>query len=330
MAMLLKTFVIGAYKAFENACVFFYFLQTFQQELPWSHCYTWWGASDLNCRERKANETRQCQIAKENVYTKTQEEYYDPGKNATVFTVCGKVAKAAYSDIANITACFDARGYPENAFFTHGMLKLTSGIEDFGGIRWELLVCYIFTWFFIFICTAQGVASVGRISAVMGLLPVFLLVVVATSALYLPGAKSSVWEFFRPRWSCLLDIKAWSDASFHVLTGLAIGLGQLHSLASYSDFDSPSLYWCYFLLPLGMTMSSILCSVIVFGMGGSLAKQLGICFGDFETYTFVFPFVIFAEVVKSMQWPKLWSGIFYGAVFLLSVDEMVRTRDDRI
>ncbi|KAH6933199.1 hypothetical protein HPB50_013336 [Hyalomma asiaticum] len=57
MAMLLKTFVICAYKAFEDACIFFYFLQTFQDELPWGHCYTWWGASDLNCRERKINDT---------------------------------------------------------------------------------------------------------------------------------------------------------------------------------------------------------------------------------------------------------------------------------
>ncbi|KAH7958290.1 hypothetical protein HPB49_000555 [Dermacentor silvarum] len=117
MAMLLKTFVICAYKAFENACTFFYFLQTFQDELPWSHCYTWWGASDLNCRERKLNETRQCQLAKENVYAKTQQPNYDPGKNATVFTLCGKVVTASYTDAANLSECLDPRGYSENAFF---------------------------------------------------------------------------------------------------------------------------------------------------------------------------------------------------------------------
>ncbi|XP_070388901.1 sodium- and chloride-dependent glycine transporter 2-like isoform X2 [Dermacentor albipictus] len=323
MAMLLKTFVICAYKAFENACTFFYFLQTFQDELPWSHCYTWWGASDLNCRERKLNETRQCQLAKENVYMKTQEPNYDPGKNATVFTLCGKVVTASYVDALNLSDCLDPRGYSENAFFLHGMLKVTNGIDEFGGIRWELLVCYIFTWFFIFVCTAQGVAAVGRISAVMGFLPACLMAAVAARALYLPGARSSVWEQFQPRWSCLWDSKAWSDAAFNVLTGLAIGLGQLHSLASYNTFDTTTLYWCYFLLPLGMTISNILCSVIVFGVGGSLAKQLGMCFTDFETYTFVFPFVIFAEVVKNLNWPKIWSGIFYGAVFLLSIDEMI-------
>ncbi|KAH7957415.1 hypothetical protein HPB52_018651 [Rhipicephalus sanguineus] len=181
------------------------------------------------------------------------------------------------------------------------MLKVTSGIDDFGGIRWELLVCYIFTWFFIFVCTAQGVAAVGRISAVMAFLPACLMVAVAARALYLPGARSSVWEQFQPRWSCLWDSR-----------GEDVVL-----------FKKPIGARCYFLLPLGMTMSNILCSVIVFGVGGSLAKQLGMCFADFDSYTFVFPFVIFAEVVKNLSWPKFWSGIFYGAVFLLSIDEMI-------
>ncbi|KAL1470318.1 hypothetical protein MTO96_040511 [Rhipicephalus appendiculatus] len=192
---------------------------------------------------------------------------------------------AAYHDAANLTECLDPRGFSENSFYLHGMLKVTSGIDDFGGIRWELLVCYIFTWFFIFVCTAQGVAAVGRISAVMALLPAGLMVAVAGRALFLPDARSSVWEQFKPRWSCLWDSRAWSDASFSVLTGLAIGLGQLHSLASYNSFDSTTVYWCYFLLPLGMTMSNILCSVIVFGVGGSLAKQLGMCFADFASYS---------------------------------------------
>lgn len=52
MAMLLKTFVICAYKVIEDSFTFYYFLQSFQQDLPWSHCYTWWGASPVNCVER--------------------------------------------------------------------------------------------------------------------------------------------------------------------------------------------------------------------------------------------------------------------------------------
>ncbi|XP_077551313.1 sodium-dependent proline transporter-like isoform X2 [Haemaphysalis longicornis] len=323
MAMLLKTFVICAYKAFENACLFFYFLQSFQQELPWTHCYTWWGATDINCRERKPDDARACQAAKERVYNQTLSANYNAGRNFTTFSFCGKTVKASTQDVANLTGCLDHRKYTEYSFFLNGMLKLSASIDDFGGLRWELLVCYIFTWFFIFVCTAPGVASVGRISRVVGIVPSCLLVAVAVKAMFLADAKSSVLELLSPSWSCLIDAKAWSDASFYVLTGLAIGVGQLHSLASYNDFESPSLFWCHILMPIGMTMFNIVCSVIVFGIGGSLAKQLGVCFSDFETYTFVFPYVIFAEVVKKMDWPRFWSGIFYGSVFLLSVDETI-------
>ncbi|XP_049520519.1 sodium-dependent nutrient amino acid transporter 1-like [Dermacentor silvarum] len=80
-------------KAFENACTFFYFLQTFQDELPWSHCYTWWGASDLNCRERKLNETRPVPACQGERVRKDQQPNYDPGKNATVSPCAGKSSR---------------------------------------------------------------------------------------------------------------------------------------------------------------------------------------------------------------------------------------------
>ncbi|XP_065284725.1 sodium- and chloride-dependent glycine transporter 2-like isoform X2 [Dermacentor albipictus] len=316
MAMLLKTFVLTAYKAFQDGCLFYYFLQALQDELPWAKCFTWWGASPLNCVDRNVNLTRNCHAEKMKLYDMSVQQPFPPDPNETFFTVCGhdvRVPTTMY--LAHVSEpCHETRHHSEYSFLVFGALKLTSGIDDLGGIRWELLVCYIFAWFVIFVCTANGVATVGKLG---------LFGAVTANALFLPHAKTAIVELIYPRWKALLDIKTWSDATFSVLTGLAIGLGQLQTLASYNVFDTYSLQWAFLMLPLVMTLSNLLGCALVFGAGGYLARHLGCCFQDFETYPFVFPFVIFPEVVKSMSLPRLWSGIFFCALFLVSVDAMI-------
>ncbi|XP_037555219.1 sodium- and chloride-dependent glycine transporter 2 [Dermacentor silvarum] len=402
MAMLLKTFVLTAYKAFQDGCLFYYFLQALQDELPWTKCFTWWGASPLNCR--------QCHAEKMKLYETNVKQPFPPGPNDTSFSVCGhhvRVPNSVYlTEVSD--PCRETRRHSEYSFLLFGALKLTSGIEDLGGIRWELLVCYIFAWFVIFVCTANGVATVGKISPILAVLQLGLFGAVTANALFLPDAKAAIIELIYPRWKALLDLKTWSDATFSVLTGLAIGVGQLQTLASYNVFDTYSLQWAFLILPLVMTMSNLMGCALVFGVGGSLARHLGSCFQDFETYQlyktspasnmrskqitlpsgsmgarldtskklmapdipqpaqttskpddrmpegekvnhvlkgiaddtinplvyknftciddiieFVFPFIIFPEVVKSMSMPRLWSGIFFSALFLMSVDSMI-------
>nr|XP_037272749.1 sodium- and chloride-dependent glycine transporter 2-like [Rhipicephalus microplus] len=44
---------------------------------------------------------------------------------------------------------------------------------------------------------------------------------------------------------------------------------------------------------------------------------------DIEVSPYVFPFVIFPEVLKTMSWPRLWTGIFFSALFIMSIDSMI-------
>ncbi|XP_077547880.1 sodium-dependent nutrient amino acid transporter 1-like [Haemaphysalis longicornis] len=325
MAMLLKTFVVTAYKAFYDSCSFYYFLQAFQEDLPWTKCFTWWGASPLNCRERDVDRARACHAEKVRLHQDSVQQAYPPGPNDTWLTVCGQSVRVPFNvySAALPAECRDPRLHSEYAFFLHGVLKMTRGIDDFGGIRWELLVCYIFTWFVIFVCTAHGVATVGKISPLLGLLPIVVFVAVTAVMLFLPNARSSVFELMYPHWEALYDAGAWSDASYFVLSGLAVGQGQLQALASYSSFDSYTLQWAFLALPLVMTLFNLLSCVLVFGVTGHLAGHLKTCVAEFDTHTYAFPFVIFPEVVKTMSWPKFLSGLFFSSLFALSVDTLV-------
>ncbi|KAL1477836.1 hypothetical protein MTO96_035436, partial [Rhipicephalus appendiculatus] len=161
------------------------------------------------------------------------------------------------------------------------------------------------------------------ISSLLAVLQLALFTAVTVNVLFLPKAVTSIVELIYPRWKALLDAETWSDATFSVLSGLAVGVGQLQTMASYNIFDTHSLQWAFLLLPLAMTVSNLLGCALVFGAGGYLAGRLGCCFQDFETYAYVFPFVIFPEVLKTMSWPRLWTGIFFSALFIMSVDSMI-------
>jgi hypothetical protein len=40
---------------------------------------------------------------------------------------------------------------------------MTDGIENMGGIRWELFICLVIAWVLVFLCLCKGVKSSGRV-----------------------------------------------------------------------------------------------------------------------------------------------------------------------
>lgn len=43
------------------------------------------------------------------------------------------------------------------------MLQQTSGVEEAGIIRWELLLILILAWILIYLCIFKGVKSTGKV-----------------------------------------------------------------------------------------------------------------------------------------------------------------------
>ena len=44
------------------------------------------------------------------------------------------------------------------------MLEQTSGVEEAGVVRWELLLILILAWILIYFCIFKGVKSTGKVS----------------------------------------------------------------------------------------------------------------------------------------------------------------------
>ncbi len=63
-----------------------------------------------------------------------------------------------------IITVFYTHLYIYSVNFRNNVLQISSGIENMGGIRWELLGCLILAWIVVFLCLIRGVKSSGKVS----------------------------------------------------------------------------------------------------------------------------------------------------------------------
>lgn len=48
-------------------------------------------------------------------------------------------------------------------FHSNRLLEKTRGIEELGGLRWELFGCLVFAWVIVYLCIFKGVKSTGKV-----------------------------------------------------------------------------------------------------------------------------------------------------------------------
>ena len=46
----------------------------------------------------------------------------------------------------------------------NGILEISSGVEDSGGLKWQLVLAHVIAWVGIYFCVIRGVKSVGKVN----------------------------------------------------------------------------------------------------------------------------------------------------------------------
>lgn len=114
------------------------------------------------------------------------------------------------------------------------MLDQTSGIEEVGTIRWELLLLLLLAWIIIYLCIFKGVKSTGKVCTTerhkqgerqtdnqivhdlffcvqvvyfTALFPYVILVALLVNNVQLPGALDGIKFFIVPEWKKLLEVE---------------------------------------------------------------------------------------------------------------------------
>ena len=82
---------------------------------------------------------------------------------------------------------------------------MSSGIEDIGGLNWELVLCLAAAWILVFLCMVRGIKSSGKVVYVTATLPYILLTVLLIRGCTLPGSWDGIKFYLVPDFKKLLN-----------------------------------------------------------------------------------------------------------------------------
>ncbi|XP_075896026.1 sodium- and chloride-dependent GABA transporter ine-like [Nelusetta ayraudi] len=211
-------------------------------------------------------------------------------------------------------------------FFDHKLLEQTNGIEDIGGIRWDLCGYLLLAWVIVYFSIFKGVKSTGKVVYFTALAPYVILFALLINNVRLPGAKDGILYFVTPVWSKLFKVKTWAHAAGQVFNSLGIAFGCLVSMASYSKSNSNILRDTLIMSTVN-SFTSILAGFVIFSAIGYMAHMHNLPVDKIATDGPGLVFVVCPEILSTMPVPQLWSVLFFFMLLLLSLDSQFANVD---
>ncbi|CAB1319859.1 unnamed protein product [Coregonus sp. 'balchen'] len=197
------------------------------------------------------------------------------------------------------------------------LLEITNGIEEAGGLRWELFGILILAWVIVYLCIFKGVKSTGKGEGPT--FPYFILFALLINNVQLPGAKNGMRYFLKPNWSKLLEVQVWVNAAAQVFNSIGIGFGSMISMASYNKFNN-NILRDTLIVSLANSATSILAGFVIFSAIGYMAHIHNLPVDNIATDGPGLVFVVYPEVFSTMPLPQLWAPLFFFMLLCLGLD----------
>ncbi|XP_034024659.1 LOW QUALITY PROTEIN: sodium- and chloride-dependent GABA transporter 2-like [Thalassophryne amazonica] len=204
-------------------------------------------------------------------------------------------------------------------FWERRVLALSGGIEDIGGIRWEVLLCLIALWIICYFCVWKGVRSTGKVVYFTATLPYVMLFTLLIRGLSLPGALEGVKFYLLPEPSHLTDPQVWMEAGAQIFFSYSVGVGTLAVLGSYNTYNNNCYRDCLWLCLLN-SGTSVVAGFAVFSVLGFMAHEQGVPIARVAESGPGLAFIAYPQAVAMMPVPQLWSVCFFFLLILLGLD----------
>uniref|UniRef100_A0A3P8U9M3 Transporter n=1 Tax=Amphiprion percula TaxID=161767 RepID=A0A3P8U9M3_AMPPE len=233
-----------------------------------------------------------------------------------------------WNDVGNCSS-----GFPGNAthlqsasqqFFDGRLLEKTSGIEEAGGLRWELFGYLLLAWVIVYLCIFKGVKSTGKVVYFTAVFPYFILFALLINNVQLPGAKNGILYFVTPVWGRLFEVKVWVNAAAQVFNSIGIAFGSMISMASYNKFNN-NILRDVLIVSLTNSFTSILAGFVIFSAVGYMAHIHNLPVEDIATDGPGLVFVVYPEVLSTMPGFQLWAPLFFFMLLCLGLDSQFAT-----
>ncbi|RWS20298.1 sodium- and chloride-dependent GABA transporter 2-like protein, partial [Leptotrombidium deliense] len=123
-------------------------------------------------------------------------------------------------------------------FWERKILQISSGIDEPGGLQWQLVLTLGIMWFICFLCICRGIKSTGKAVYVTAIFPYVMLTILFFRGVTLEGAWNGIVFYLKPDFSRLITGQPWIDAGTQIFFSYAIALGTMTALGSYNDFHN--------------------------------------------------------------------------------------------
>ncbi|CAN9513221.1 unnamed protein product [Ophioblennius macclurei] len=209
-------------------------------------------------------------------------------------------------------------------FFNYRLLEKTNGIEEAGGLRWELFGCLLAAWVIVYFSIFKGVKSSGKVVYFTAVFPYFILFSLLINNVQLPGAKNGILYFVTPVWSKLFNVEVWVNAASQVFNSLGIAFGSMVSMASYNKFNN-NIFRDALIVSLTNSFTSVLAGFVIFSAIGYMAHIHNLPVDNIATDGPGLVFVIYPEVLSTMPAFQLWTPLFFIMLLCLGLDSQFAT-----
>lgn len=196
---------------------------------------------------------------------------------------------------------------------------LSTGMDDLGGIRWQLMLCLATVFITIVLCIWKGTKSTGKAVWVTATLPFFMLGVLLVRGMTLPGAETGLLFYLSPDFSRLADLGVWVDAAAQIFFSLGPGFGTLIALSSYNKFHNNCFRDAVLTSSINC-FTSFLAGLVVFSVLGYMAHVQNTTVEKVAAEGPGLVFLVYAEALSMLDGSVFWAIVFFILLIALGLD----------
>ncbi|XP_076319918.1 sodium- and chloride-dependent glycine transporter 2-like isoform X6 [Tachypleus tridentatus] len=250
----------------------------------------------------------------------------------------------------NVTLMLNNSKTSSQVYWEHYVLQLTEGIENSGGIKWDLSLCLLLSWIIVVFCLLKGIKTSGKVVYFAATFPYIILLILLITGLLQEGAIDGVLYFITPTWQKLLDIKehhfrfewggeinfywrlggiglwtvldfVWQAAASQMFFSLSVSMGALIMYSSYNDFRN-NIFRDAMVVSIMDTVTSLISGTVIFSVLGAMAHDLGngTQVEDIVASGPGLAFVAYPEALTRLPIPQLWAVLFFLMLYILGLD----------
>ncbi|ELU16289.1 hypothetical protein CAPTEDRAFT_222696 [Capitella teleta] len=287
--MVLVSGIVCIYYNVIMAWALYYVYATFRTigtgQVPWDSCGNWWNTD--RCLRRSG------------------------GLTETLFNVTTTDISAAVNSTKKMT--------PTEEFWQYNVLRMSSGIDEVGGMRWELLICLFIAWLMVFACICKGVKSTGKVVYFTATMPYLMLIVMLGRGLSLPGAWDGIYYYLKPDFTKLAQLQVWAEACSQIFYSLGPAYGGLITMASFNKFSN-NCYRDAIVIPCINCGTSFLAGFVVFSVVGFMAAEAGLKVDEVVVSGPGLAFVVYPEALSLLPVAPVWAILFFLMLIIMGLD----------